>query len=66
MINFTFQRNPYNPDCLAPYGGPIDPAIALGGFLAPGEVLSKEAKYEKANAIILTYIVNNYHNKTKV
>lgn len=59
-------QNPYNPDCLAPYGGPVDPAVALGGFLEPGEALSKDAKYEKATAIILTFIVNNYHNKTKL
>ncbi|XP_077294393.1 Niemann-Pick type C-1a isoform X2 [Arctopsyche grandis] len=59
------SQNPYNPNCLAPYGGPVDPAVALGGFLQPGEVLSKEANYEKATAIILTFIVNNYHNKTK-
>ncbi|KNE87185.1 hypothetical protein PSTG_19436, partial [Puccinia striiformis f. sp. tritici PST-78] len=32
--------NPYL--CLAPYGGPVDPAIALGGFLKQGEQFSKE------------------------
>lgn len=34
-------QNPYNPLCLAPFGGPVDPATALGGFLMPGEALSK-------------------------
>uniref|UniRef100_T1H0W5 NPC1 middle luminal domain-containing protein n=1 Tax=Megaselia scalaris TaxID=36166 RepID=T1H0W5_MEGSC len=43
--------NPYL--CLAPYGGPIDPAIALGGFLKTGEQLGANTKYEKANALIL-------------
>ncbi|XP_019872017.2 NPC intracellular cholesterol transporter 1 isoform X2 [Aethina tumida] len=59
-------QNPYNPDCLAPYGGPVDPAIALGGFLPPGTSLSQNPPYNNATAIILTFLVNNYHNKTKL
>lgn len=57
--------NPYNPDCLATFGGPIDPAIALGGFGADRHV-STENEYVKASAVILTFLVNNYHNKTKL
>ncbi|XP_045477645.1 NPC intracellular cholesterol transporter 1 isoform X2 [Harmonia axyridis] len=60
------SQNPYNPDCLSLWGGPIDPAIALGGFLQPGEHLSKEPNYRKATTIILTFVVNNYHNKSKL
>lgn len=48
------------------YGGPVDPAIALGGFLKPGETLSKAAPYEKATAVILTFLVSNHHNKTNL
>jgi len=59
-------RNYYNPECLAGYGGPVDPAIALGGFLDAGETLEGEPRYEKATAVILTFLVNNYHNKTKL
>ncbi|XP_044253675.1 NPC intracellular cholesterol transporter 1 isoform X1 [Tribolium madens] len=59
-------QNPYNPKCLAPYGGPVDPAIAMGGFLQPGENLSKQPNYQNATAVILTFLVNNYHNKTKL
>ncbi|XP_033220867.1 NPC intracellular cholesterol transporter 1 [Belonocnema kinseyi] len=58
-------QNPYLPDCLAPYGGPVEPAIAVGGFLKRGENLH-DPPYEKATAIILTFLVNNYHNKTKL
>lgn len=58
--------NAYNPECLAPYGGPVDPAIALGGFLKPGEVLSGKPHYERANTVILTFLVNNYHNKSRL
>lgn len=57
-------NNPYNPDCLANYGGPIDPAIALGGFLQEGESLTASPEYRKANAVILTFLVNNHHNKS--
>ncbi|XP_075217206.1 Niemann-Pick type C-1a isoform X2 [Lycorma delicatula] len=60
------SHNSYKPGCLGLYGGPIDPAVALGGFLKPGEGLSKEADYEKANTVILTFLVNNYYNKSKV
>ncbi|XP_050509784.1 NPC intracellular cholesterol transporter 1 isoform X4 [Diabrotica virgifera virgifera] len=56
------STSPY--DCLAPYGGIVDPAIALGGFLEPGETLAKHPDYKKANTVILTFIVNNHHNKS--
>ncbi|XP_053696589.1 NPC intracellular cholesterol transporter 1 isoform X2 [Sabethes cyaneus] len=57
--------NPYNPDCLAPYGGPVDPAIALGGIPKPKSPESKP-EYERANAVILTFLVRNYHDKSKL
>lgn len=58
--------NPYDPDCMAPYGGPIDPAIALGGFVG-GESGQQEINaYMKANAVILTFLVNNHHNKSQL
>lgn len=58
--------NPYNPDCLAPYGGPIDPAIALGGFSGGKTGQAAINEYTKASAVILTFLVNNYHNKTRL
>ncbi|KAG5682988.1 hypothetical protein PVAND_012302 [Polypedilum vanderplanki] len=59
-------NNPYNPDCLAPYGGIVDPAVAFGGFLKPGDTLSKNPNYENATSVILTFLVNNNHDKTKL
>ncbi|XP_011704595.1 PREDICTED: Niemann-Pick C1 protein isoform X2 [Wasmannia auropunctata] len=59
------SQNPYNPECLARYGGPVEPAIAVGGFLSPGQDLH-DSPYEKATAVILTFLVNNYHNKAKL
>lgn len=58
--------NPFNPECLAPYGGNIDPAIALGGFLADGQSLDESTDYKKADVIILTFLVNNYHKKERL
>ncbi|XP_055643175.1 NPC intracellular cholesterol transporter 1 isoform X2 [Toxorhynchites rutilus septentrionalis] len=57
--------NPYNPECLAPYRGPVDPAIALGGIPQPKSTEGKP-KYEHANAVILTFLVKNYHDKSKL
>ncbi|XP_038114072.1 NPC intracellular cholesterol transporter 1 isoform X1 [Culex quinquefasciatus] len=57
--------NPFNPDCLAPYGGPIEPAIALGGIPVTKSALDKP-KYEQATAVILTFLVKNYHDKSKL
>nr|CAI5857528.1 unnamed protein product [Callosobruchus analis] len=59
------SANPYDPtNCLAPYGGPVDPAIAMGGFLQTGDTLAKEPHYERATAVILTFVVQNHHNKS--
>ncbi|XP_055539920.1 NPC intracellular cholesterol transporter 1 isoform X2 [Wyeomyia smithii] len=57
--------NPYNPECLAPYGGPVDPAIALGGIPKP-KTSETKPEYEQANAVILTFLVRNYHDKSKL
>lgn len=54
-------RNPYNFECLAPFGGPIDAAVALGGFLITAD---GSLRFEKANATIVTVLINNHHNKT--
>ncbi|XP_052864523.1 NPC intracellular cholesterol transporter 1 [Anopheles cruzii] len=57
--------NYYNPACLAPYGGPIDPAIALGGIPQPRSP-DEKPKYTEAGAVILTFLVRNYHDKGKL
>lgn len=58
--------NSFDPECLAPYGGNIDPAVALGGFLEDGQSLDASAQYNKANVVILTFLVNNYHKKDRL
>lgn len=61
------SQNPYL--CLAPFGGPIDPAIALGGFLKENE--SKKSvyintAYQRATAVIITFIIKNHHEQHKL
>lgn len=58
--------NSFDPECLAPFGGNIDPAIALGGFLEDGQSLTESANYNNANVVILTFLVNNYHKKVRL
>lgn len=58
--------NPYNPDCLGQFGGPIDPAVALGGFLKSGQSLTENSAYQLADVVILTFLVNNHHEKQLV
>jgi len=41
----------------------VDPAIAFGGFLPPGAQLTGSTEYQEANALILTFLVKNHHNK---
>lgn len=60
------SQNPYSIICLARYGGPIDPAIAVGGFLHKGQSLDRDTSYENATSIILTYIVNNFNDEAKL
>lgn len=48
-----------SPDCLAPYGGNVQAELAVGGFLQFGET-----EYDKATALVVTYIVTNYLNET--
>ncbi|XP_052755080.1 NPC intracellular cholesterol transporter 1 isoform X3 [Galleria mellonella] len=57
-------NNPYT--CLAPYGGPVLPAVALGGFLAPGEQLDRNTRFHEATALIITILVNNKYDKEQL
>ncbi|XP_015376879.1 PREDICTED: Niemann-Pick C1 protein, partial [Diuraphis noxia] len=64
IICLIFCSNPYNPLCLAPYGGPVDPSIALGGFSNSSEPITKMSPYEKATSLLLTFVLNNHNSKS--
>ncbi|XP_061379170.1 NPC intracellular cholesterol transporter 1 isoform X2 [Danaus plexippus] len=57
-------HNPFS--CLSVWGGPVSPGVVLGGFLSPGEPLTKSSKFHRANALILTFLVDNHHDKEKL
>lgn len=56
---YKCMQNSYNTECLAPYKGPIIPALAVGGFLREGEFQYDSSDYIKATGIILTFLVRN-------
>lgn len=51
-------RSPYNVKCLAPYGGPIQPQLAVGGGVFDN--------YTDSTGVGLTFLVNNENNKTQL
>ncbi|XP_060813473.1 NPC intracellular cholesterol transporter 1 homolog 1b-like [Bombus pascuorum] len=57
-------QNAYNPDCLAPYKGPILPALAFGGFLREDEFNYDATDYIKSTGLILSFLVKNSLNET--
>ena len=54
----AINDNKLNEPCLGAYGGPVNPNIALGGF--------NGTAYENATTMIITFVVNNYQDKSKL
>ena len=40
------------------------PFVVLGGFLPDGAKISTKAEYENSNAVVLTFLVDNYDGKS--
>lgn len=59
FLTLTVFRAPYSIDCLAPYGGPVIPGLALGGA-------SKEKNYLDAVGVSLTFITSNSIDKNEI
>nr|CAD7589718.1 unnamed protein product [Timema genevievae] len=53
-------KGSYDMECLAPYGGPVEPGVAVGGYLALGGTYD----YMLATGLSLTFLVDNNVNKT--
>lgn len=55
MLNEIFYvSNPYDTsNCLASYGGPIEPKIALGGYPEPEEGITELIDWDKFVGIFL-------------
>ncbi|XP_072944821.1 NPC intracellular cholesterol transporter 1 isoform X2 [Epargyreus clarus] len=58
------SKNPYT--CLESGRPPSIPAASLGGFLKPGEQLGYTTRYHRATALLLTFLVNNRHDKLQL
>lgn len=51
---------------MAPYKGPIFPALAVGGFLKENEYHYDSSDYIKANGLILSFLMNNHLDEEKL
>uniref|UniRef100_A0A1B0CLS9 SSD domain-containing protein n=2 Tax=Lutzomyia longipalpis TaxID=7200 RepID=A0A1B0CLS9_LUTLO len=51
-------QNAYAPECFAPFGGPVEPGVALGGMPKPEG--NEQPDYNLATAVTITFIVNNH------
>lgn len=62
---YKCMQNSFNPNCLAPYKGPIISALAIGGFLRKtGNSFQYDSSdYIKATGLILTFLVKNSLNQ---
>lgn len=60
------HRNSLNPICLAEYGGPVDPAIAFGGFGDSEQGISSKISYTSSKSLVLTLVLNNHLEKERL
>lgn len=60
-LNECFS-SPVGLQCLAPYGGPVEPAIAVGGLDKPEEGNLQD--FKTARGLVLTFLINNKNNKS--
>lgn len=56
--------NAFSLECLAPYGGPIEPAIAVGGMPLPDK--GQNYDYRLATGVVLTFLINNKADKSEL
>ncbi|XP_053973229.1 NPC intracellular cholesterol transporter 1 homolog 1b-like [Hylaeus volcanicus] len=61
---YECAQNAYNPGCMAPYKGPVVPAIAYGGFLRDNKFLYDSKDYITATGLVLTFLVKNSLNES--
>ncbi|KAF7384137.1 hypothetical protein HZH66_012387 [Vespula vulgaris] len=63
---YKCMQNAFNPECMAPYKGPIFPALAVGGFLKENEFHYDSSDYIKANGLILSFLINNHLDEKRL
>ncbi|KAE8745772.1 hypothetical protein FOCC_FOCC007488 [Frankliniella occidentalis] len=58
-VIYDCLQNSYDPSCLAPYGGPAENLLVVGGFLN-----DDNKTMVQADALVLNFIVSNHVNDT--
>ncbi|XP_001355048.3 NPC intracellular cholesterol transporter 1 homolog 1b [Drosophila pseudoobscura] len=57
-------RVPMLEDCFGPYGGPIEPGIAVGGM--PKVAVGEDPDYMMATGLVLTFLGKNQNDDSKL
>ena len=50
---------------MSKWGGPVNAYYMLGGIIPKGESFPENPEYHRANAIVLTIILDNYDKKSR-
>ena len=53
-----------NIGCMSAWGGPVQPYYCLGGFIPKGESFPENPEYHKADAVVMTIIIDNFDPKS--
>jgi len=61
----TAQSDKLNIGCMAKWGGPVNPYYCLGGFIPKGSSFPENPEYHKADAVVMSIIVDNFDPKSK-
>ena len=61
----TSNSDKLNIGCMAKWGAPVQPYYCLGGFIPKGESLPEEPAYHQAEAVVMSFILDNYDSQSK-
>uniref|UniRef100_A0A1B0D1E4 Uncharacterized protein n=1 Tax=Phlebotomus papatasi TaxID=29031 RepID=A0A1B0D1E4_PHLPP len=59
-IIISCTQNAYAPECFGPFGGPVEPGVALGGMPKPEG--NNQPEYTLATAVSISFMVNNHQD----
>merc|ERR1719228_1316237 len=54
-----------NIGCMSKWGGPVQPYYSLGGFIPKGESFPENPEYHKADAVVMSIIIDNFDPKSQ-
>ncbi|XP_058443946.1 NPC intracellular cholesterol transporter 1 homolog 1b [Malaya genurostris] len=57
-------KNAYLPACFGPYGGPVEPGVAVGGF--PKSEDGGSPNFRLATGLVMTFLIKNKADKDKL